>query len=186
MRLFSAALALVVAYLPYVHSIFSDEAYQIDYHYALIGVPRSHATFFHRPQTASPAALLYTASRNGVVGAVNPKDGSGVWRQTLFHNLTEKSESFLAPGDGVVVTASRSGVTAWDALDGRLVWHSDETFKGEPQNVVKTPRDASQSTDFVALFRESHNVVRKIDGKTGNVLWKYTDSKYTCNPIPIS
>ncbi|KAL9617942.1 MAG: hypothetical protein Q9160_007308 [Pyrenula sp. 1 TL-2023] len=140
-------------------------------------VPQSHATFFHRPQRASPAALLYTASRNGVVGALNPKDGTGVWRQTLHQNLTEKGETFLAPGDGLVVTASRSGVTAWDALDGRLVWRSADLFEGVAQNVVKTPpSDTSRSTDFVALFRESHSVVRKIDGNDGKILWKYTDS----------
>lgn len=176
MRLSSAALALAIACLPSVYSIFSDEAYQIDFQFALLGVPQPHATFFHRPQIASPAALLYAASEKGVIGAVNPKDGAGVWRQTLHTNLTEKSRTFMVPGDGAVITASTSGVAAWDALDGRLVWDAGDINESRPKGLAKTPSsEAPSSYDFVALYSNSDSVVYKLDGATGKLLWKYSD-----------
>lgn len=178
MRLLSATLAFAIVYLPSVNSIFADEAYQIDYHYALLGVPQSHATFFHRPQIASPAALLYTVSEKGVVGAVNPKDGSAVWRQPLHTDLKEKSKSFIVPGDGVVVTALISGVTAWDALDGRLAWNASERVEGEPKDLIRIPAsDTSNSYDFVILYGDSNGVVQKLDGATGKLLWKHSDTR---------
>jgi hypothetical protein len=74
-----------------VYAIIADGAYHIDYHLALLGIPRSGNTFFHQPSASSSASLLFTISEKGVLGAVNPKDGSLVWRQSLVGSLPAPS-----------------------------------------------------------------------------------------------
>ena len=78
-------------------AIFVDEVNDIDFHHALLGVPSPQSTFFHRPSSSSNASLLYTLSDRLVLGAVNPKDGSLVWRQDRH-----SSEVRWAVGEGQV------------------------------------------------------------------------------------
>src|SRR5579862_4536229 len=113
-------LPLLASLVPSAAAVFADDAYHADYHHPLVGIPREHSTFFHRPQASSRASLLYTLSEKLVLGAVNPKDGVLVWRQLLkpFSNLTGPAEGFLRAGENenTVISAVGSLVSAWDAL----------------------------------------------------------------------
>ncbi len=124
MRWYGVLLGALATIAP-VQSIFVDEAFNIDFHQALLGTPQPHTTFFHRPDSSSNAALLYTLSDRAVLGALNPRDGSIVWRQAIAGQPKENATAaYLVAGedDGKITTAFEKTVSAWDASDGRLVW----------------------------------------------------------------
>lgn len=164
-------------------AIFADEAYHIDYHHALLGTPQAHTTFFHRPSASSKASLLYTLSDKFVLGAINPKDGSVVWRQRLVDpasNETGKAFLSTADGEGTIYSAVNEGIQAWDAADGRLVWDWKGTGRTKALEVL--PAVGGQ-THVLALSGEEGKIgsVRKLAADTGEVLWELKDDRYDCS-----
>ena len=194
-------LALFLSYSFPVHSILADDAYQSDWHFPLLGVPDHDNTFFHRPSTASNASLLYTISKRGILGAINPKDGTLVWRQSLadlslpLNAELEKSQShgenraqqdqdrnldstkLLAhEGGGSVYTHFGSRVSSWDSSSGRLIWQWRAPYEQIVQStqlvVSKGGKGSASSIDLVVLLeREAGNLV-KLDGSSGAVIWE--------------
>ena len=178
MRIGALLPAIIAAIsLPFhVNAIFSDEAYVNDYHHALLGIPQSHTTFFHRPSTTTKASLLYTLSEKFVLGAVNPKDGSVVWRQRLAPESNGTSASYLRPDeDGAVISAVDGKVQAWNAADGRIVWEWQGA--GEVRGLEVLARDGQKG---VAVYSDegSRTVLRKLAADTGDVVWEYIDVRY--------
>ena len=158
------------------HAIFADEAYQVDYHHALLGVPQPRTTFFHRPSIASKASLLYTLSNRLVLGAVNPKDGSIIWRQQLVDRAqNETVPGFMKAGEGgkTLVTAIGETVESWDATDGRLTWQ----WKGN--GTIKSLETTERGNDVIVLSEATDTlvIVRKISTETGAVLWEHRDTR---------
>ncbi|EEP78916.1 conserved hypothetical protein [Uncinocarpus reesii 1704] len=136
-------------------AVIADEAYQIDYHHALLGTPQAHTTFFHRPSSSSGASLLYSLSEKSILGAVNPKDGSIVWRQ----NLTEYSAGAgllrAVDGEDAVISALGSDVSAWGASDGKLLW--TKRFNDDA-SVTSLELTKSHGADLQAV-RDPHCVI---------------------------
>lgn len=162
-----------------VFAIFVDEAYEVDYHHALLGTPRQHSTFFHRPSAISKASLLYTISERGVLGAVNPKDGSIVWRQRLVdttRNQTFKSCLSAAEGENTIFSAANGEIRAWDAADGKLVWNY--IGNGEVVDLKVLPVDKGQK-DVVTLHENggSTGFVRKLMADSGEAVWVFQDDR---------
>ncbi|OQU97318.1 PQQ-like domain-containing protein [Cladophialophora immunda] len=124
MRWYGVASILSTLFWP-ACAIFADDAFHIDFHHALLGSPQPHTTFFHKPHSNTNASLLYTVSDKAVLGAVNPKDGSALWRQPLAGQPVDNASSaYLIAGerDGQLVSGYDRTVACWDALDGRLIW----------------------------------------------------------------
>lgn len=174
---------LLISCLPVlIVAVFTDEAYRTDYHSPLLGIPREPTTFFHRPQSDSRASLLYTLSEQLVLGAVNPKDGTLSWRHHL-NSSSSASPGFLRAGEdeSTVISAAGSQVTAWDARDGKAVWNNefgDEEAKDLEVLALEDGLGAKGAKDAIVLFgRGGHTVVRRIDGKTGVVLWEFNDDR---------
>ncbi len=166
-------------YASFTHAIFADEAYQTDYHHALLGLPQSHTTFFHRPSAASKASLLYTLSERLILGAVNPKDGAVIWRQQLADRaLNETGPGLLKAADGgdTLVSAVGGRVQSWDATDGRLVWE----WKGQGEvKAIETSAYSEGAKDvFILNSGEGSNAVRKLAAESGEILWEFTDGRY--------
>ena len=163
-----------------VSAVFADEAYQTDYHHPLLGSPQAHTTFFHRPSAASKASLLYTLSEKHVLGAVNPKDGTIVWRQLLADQRSNVTAlGFLRAGQGqdTVVSAVENDIQAWDAADGRLVWAW--TGLGQTKGLeVFEAQDGGM--DILQLCEEEggFGVIRKLAAATGEVIWEHRDARY--------
>lgn len=175
-----AALALA-AYLAPVNAIFEDDAYHIDFHYALLGLPKHEATFFQKPYAGSKASLLYSISQNQTIGAINPKDGALVWRQHF--DIQPHGQGHLRAGSqqDTVISAVGDRITAWSASDGRLVWETAfdgaeiedlEILEQEDGITVNDAKDA-----IVLLSGASHGV-KRIDGKTGIAKWTYDDARF--------
>jgi hypothetical protein len=157
-------------------AVFADEAWNFDYHHALVGKPQESTTFFHRPNPASRASLIYTLSEQGVLGAVNPRDGSLVWRQILEANASSDS-SFLRAGEdqGVVVSGIGSQVASWSAGDGRLAW--SHTAPGLLQDVeileLSDGKETPGAKDALIITEGEHSEVQRLDGATGSVKWSH-------------
>jgi outer membrane protein assembly factor BamB len=169
---------LIPIFLPAV-AVFTDEAYQVDYHHALIGVPQPHNTFFHRPSANSKASLLYSLSDRGVLGAINPKDGSIVWRQPLVHaessEVRKGSQRTVAEGN-TIFSSVRGVVQAWDAAEGRLVWEQVGTGESKGLDILDFGGSAKSIFALTAI-RATAGTIRKLQADSGEVLWEFTDER---------
>ena len=179
MRIQAALLLLASSVLPSSLAIFVDEAYNIDYQHALLGIPQARSTFFHRPSSSSNASLLYTISEKNILGAVKPKDGSIVWRQDLSRSSPE-SASFLRAADGqdTVISAVGGEVAAWIASDGKQVW--ENRFGSGPVVDLELAESSQDqpARDTIVLTGGKAGVVRRLDGTNGNVRWEFKDDRY--------
>lgn len=182
----TAGLVAAAALIAPVAAVYRDEAYTVDYHHALLGLPAPDATFFHRPDASSPASLLYTLSDLGVLGAVKPGSGDLVWRQYLAANSNRtiggkgtdnEIEGLLRPveGEDKLVSAVGGYVNAWEATTGKERWYND--FEGVARD-LEIIQDNTGEKDVLVLFESREggareSVVRRLDGKTGDVKWEH-------------
>ena len=178
MRFCAPSLALFYLSLAptHVQAVYEDEAYKTDFHHALLGFPQPYTTFFHRPSAASTASLLYTLSEKSVLGAVNPKDGSIIWRQQLSTvNSTQGALLKAEEGGGAIASATNGDVQTWNAADGRLDW----AWKGVGRIKGLELLSRTGYTDVVVLNEEegSKGVVRKLASGSGSVLWEHRDER---------
>jgi len=171
-------------------AVYVDEAGQIDYHYALLGLPSLETTFFHQPSASSKATLIYTFTESGVAGAVNPKDGSVVWRQQIGQrdDATTESRQILRAGENqdTVVCAASQTVSAWSSTDGRSVWQ--RVFDGSVVDleVLEMPQgdSAKVAKDTVALYKSAKgSTLQRLDGKTGAMVWTYDEERFVTKII---
>ncbi|KAF1957881.1 DUF1620-domain-containing protein [Byssothecium circinans] len=175
MRLY-AALSLAACLAP-ASAIFEDDARHIDFHYALLGLPKHEATFFSKPYAASKASLLYTISEKGIVGAVNPKDGALVWRSAP--GLNANSHLRFGEDQETVVSGVGDRITAFSASDGRIVWETRaagaivEDLEILEQEDGITNNDAK---DAIVLVGGTQQAVKRLDGKTGRTKWTFEDT----------
>ncbi|KAL8716361.1 MAG: hypothetical protein Q9220_000268 [cf. Caloplaca sp. 1 TL-2023] len=152
-------------------AIYADEAYEVDFHHALLGSPNPRTTFFHRLSTASKASLLYTLSDRSVLGAVNPKNGAIVWRQ----QLNSSSGLLIASsGENAIYSAVGEAVQAWDAPEGRLLWE----WRG-PGNIIALEfarSDAGKHGVYILSRTDTGKaIVRKLSADSGVVIWEHQD-----------
>lgn len=157
-------------------AVFADEAWNLDYHHALLGKPQESTTFFHRPNPASRASLIYTLSEQGVLGAVNPRDGSLVWRQLLETNVSSDA-SFLRAGEdqSLVVSGVGSQVASWSAGDGRLAWSHNAPGLLQDVEILELSdgKETPGAKDALILTGGELAEVQRLDGATGSVKWSH-------------
>ena len=177
MRALAIAIALL---LRIVGAIYNDEAGIVDYHLALLGEPGNSTTFFHHPVPGSKASLIYTLSERNVLGAINPKDGSAVWRHLLANDpSTPRGQISTAEGQDVVFTAVNDTAGAWSASDGRFLWAATSN-----QNSIKDvetlnseyERNGKTNGDAVALWSGKNAALKRLDAETGVEQWVFEDS----------
>ncbi|KOS19424.1 ER membrane protein complex subunit 1 [Escovopsis weberi] len=191
-RTWTSALLLGLSSL--VAAIFKDEVDDVDFHYPLVGIPQIDTTFFHRPRTEDRASLLYTLSDVGVIGAVNPGDGSLVWRQQIHEDAADRGHGhgngngsgrghLRAPeGQNWLAAAHGSRVQAWNALTGRNIWHAE--FAGEVRDLEIMELTESSRKDVLVLFEEEGGVtvLRRLHGALGSVVWEFRE---TTKDVPL-
>ncbi|KAL4788717.1 hypothetical protein BJX76DRAFT_344816 [Aspergillus varians] len=178
-----ATLLLVASCVPSTLAIYPDEVDHIDFHHALLGVPSSQSTFFHRPSSSSNAALLYTLSEKSLLGAINPKDGELLWRQNLSRSAVapnQNNQGLLRASDGTnaVVSASGDYVTAWSALDGKLIWENRSPNMPVVDLELLELEDASAAPgvrDAIVLSGGQAGSIKRLDGSTGEIKWEHHD-----------
>lgn len=179
MRIQSVLVAAASLVLPTCQAVFVDDAFNVDWHLALVGAPQEDTTFFHQPVAASKASLLYTLSDKAILGAVNPKDGSLRWRQQLSPNNNSTSSFLRAAQDQALVISAVDGqVAAWSAADGRQAWSFDlGDAKVKDLEIVEIPEANEQggSKDAIVLTGDSQPTVRRLARQDGAVKWLFRD-----------
>ncbi|GKZ36068.1 hypothetical protein AbraIFM66950_006943 [Aspergillus brasiliensis] len=179
-----ATLVLLASCVPSSLAIYRDEVNHVDYHHALLGFPTSQSTFFLKPSASSNASLLYTLSEKSLLGAVNPKDGSLVWRQNLSRSDLPGGESNAhgllraSEGTNALVSALGDYISSWTALDGKLIW--ENWFEGEVVAdlellELEDVNAAPLTKDTVALWSGKAGIVRRLDGDSGRTKWEHLD-----------
>ncbi|EPS34441.1 hypothetical protein PDE_09405 [Penicillium oxalicum 114-2] len=179
----------IAACLSPVAAIYADEVNHIDFHHALLGALSLDSTFFLKPSSSSNASLLYTISEKSIVGAVNPRDGSLIWRQ----DLSRSGSSPVGPailrgldGNNAVVSAVGDSVASWSAQDGKLVWESrlhDGVVADLELLELQDASASSNTRDVIALTSNNGaGVVRRLDGDLGKIKWEHKD---TSGDIPF-
>ena len=162
-------------------AIYADEVGVVDWHYTLLGLPRPSTTFFHRPHADSKASLLYTFSEASVLGAVNPKDGSVVWRQALQPADAGSPSIFkAADGQNVIYSAVNGTVQAWNADDGRLIWiRNFNNNKVVDLEILMTPEEQleSQGSDIIVLLEGESSGMKRLSVEDGTVKWSFEDNR---------
>lgn len=179
MRL-QATLLLLASCVPSTLAIYRDEVDHIDFHHALLGAPSSHSTFFLKPSSSSNASLLYTLSEKTLLGAVNPRDGSLVWRQNVSRSAVPAESGILRASDGTnaIVSAVGDYISSWSALDGKLIWESwffDESIADLELLELEDAATPSAAKDTIALFGGKTGAVRRLDGELGKAKWEHRD-----------
>lgn len=175
-------LSLTACLIASVRAVFPDEAYEVDYHHALLGFPQPDTTFFHQPYSNSKASLLYTLSEASAIGAINPKDGSLVWRQFPSSD-SNSTDALLKAGEGqdTVVSAVDGTIRAWSASDGKLVWE-DKVRGGKVRDINILESASIEATDgakdTIAIIDDGQTNIKRLDGKTGKTVWTYVDERY--------
>jgi hypothetical protein len=172
-------LFLTFTILPITLAVYADEAYHVDYHHQLLGIPQPHTTFFHRPRPLDKATLLYTLSDLGVLGAVNPGTGDIVWRQFLAGDNGTDNKGFLrqVEGESTIVSAIGGRVDSWDAMSGKEDWGNIFDGVAKDLEVMETAAGGVAAKDILALFDEGGKaVLRKLKGANGDVAWEYRDN----------
>ncbi|CAI9628952.1 hypothetical protein GT037_001702 [Alternaria burnsii] len=175
---FHAAIALAACLAP-AAAVFEDDAYHIDFHYALLGLPAPEATFFQKPYAGSKASLLYSISQNQTIGAINPKDGALVWRQHLASQPGQKGHLRSGNEQDTVISAVGNRVTAWSASDGRLVWETSIEGAAVEDLEILEQEDGmtiSAAKDAIVLTTDGSSSVKRLDGKTGRAKWTFEDT----------
>lgn len=176
MRLYALTLA---ACLRVAFTIYADEANTVDYHLPLLGFPVAKNTFFHQPHSDSKASLLYTLSEKSVAAAINPKDGSIVWRQVLSMNASAET-SRLIPSSipSTLFTTTEGLLSSWSASDGRQIWQR-EFPGGLVKDVTFTPHDqrGNPEADVFVLVEGARSGIWRLDGLSGAVKWAVEDSR---------
>ncbi|KAH6674754.1 hypothetical protein B0J14DRAFT_637499 [Halenospora varia] len=177
MRLPINLLCLALSILPSARAVLSDEAYSVDYHHELLGIPQLQTTFFHQPRKHDKATLLYTLSDLGVLGAVNPATGKVVWRQLLGDGSSDAGHLRPVEGEDAVVSALGNRIDAWDAMSGRELWGAIFGGTVKDLEVMETAAGSKDSKDTLVLFEEDGKaVVRRLAGASGDVVWEHKDA----------
>jgi len=184
MRLPLNILSLTLSILPSALAVYSDEAFSVDYHYELLGLPLPHTTFFHRPRKDEKATLLYTLSDLGVLGALNPGSGKVVWRQFLAGDAGNET-GFLRPVEGETTVASAIGsrVDSWDAMSGKERWGNVFAGTVKDLEVMEIAAGSQETKDVLALFEAGgKTILRRLKGTSGSVAWEFEDGS---NDVPL-
>ncbi|KAJ1678427.1 hypothetical protein EV182_004067, partial [Spiromyces aspiralis] len=122
-------LATVIALVPLLlatlcRAVYNDEAGVIDWHREQIGVPKLTVT-----HSWGNLSHIYVATERNVLAAVEPTDGSLVWRHVLGGGPGQQIDSLHAHKDKVLTVNGDSDkveVRVWDAQSSRLLWETSE------------------------------------------------------------
>lgn len=193
-------LAILTLLLPAVCSFHSSE---VTWHLPLLGLPVSPSArnpsslqFFRHPNpkvrlTPRLPSLAITVTQKNILGAINPKDGTIVWR--LLLPKTEPIRHYVVDMDNrhVALLSGEKKITArlLSLSDGRLLWSKllgdsspnqiDQFIGRTPDVVFTTDLHSDQRTfpDLIVLTGQS--LAFRLAGHDGAIRW-------TWKPVDLS
>ena len=180
------ALLWIASLLRIAAALYSDEAGVLDYHLPLLGLPGNSTTFFHQPVPGSKASLVYTLSDKNVLGAVNPKDGSIVWRQQLGSpGVNARRHLRTTDGQDALLTSFNASVYAFSASNGRLLWQTYHHDDYAASIITLVDSQAKANGGALVLWEGKQNTLQKLEAETGAVQWTQEDPSSGHAPLGV-
>ncbi|KAI6250633.1 ER membrane protein complex subunit 1 [Erysiphe necator] len=171
MSLLYISLILILHIIPRIGAILADDAYLVDYHYELLGLPLQETTFFFRPRKDDKATLLYTLSDLNVIGAINPGTGKLVWRQ-IIDNQDEKGFIRSVDEEDAIITGVGGRVDCWNAMNGIMKWNVEFPGVIRDLQVIKTITNEKTIQKILVLLEEEEKTVLKLlQCDSGDLIW---------------
>ncbi|KII83787.1 hypothetical protein PLICRDRAFT_147866 [Plicaturopsis crispa FD-325 SS-3] len=167
-------------------ALHQSEVGVVDWHKSLVGIPNigslATAPTFHRVGNENfTQSVVLTATTSNVLAALDPGNGSVVWR----HGFDPKDHltSFQKHNDVVAALSGPGGATlrTFDSLTGDLLLeqrlHSIESgLLMEPADLGTAVAFATEgSSTFIFVLTNGHTL-RKVDAVTGELKWSWSAS----------
>ncbi|CCM05286.1 uncharacterized protein FIBRA_07498 [Fibroporia radiculosa] len=182
---------LAVSWATRIWALHSSEVGVVDWHKPFIGTPlldaHSVAPKFHRIGDAGEPthSVVLTATASNVLAALDPVDGHIVWRY-MFEG-DEHVIGYKQHGNVVAAVSGPGGATLrlLDASAGHLLFerrlHSPESGRlFDPEMLGTSIAFGSEGQDSDIFVLSNAHIVRRIDGKTGDVEWGWTAPDEAC------
>ncbi|KNZ73653.1 hypothetical protein J132_10454 [Termitomyces sp. J132] len=179
--------AILLLIVPHIQAIHQSDVGVVDWHKFLVGVPRVAAPVtapsFHRlnfvaNSTEKPidgAEIIYAATANNVITALNPKDGSVVWRyifeadDRILGYYPHLNRLATLSGPGGAIFRVFDGITGALYSEKRL--HAPESGRNaEPLHLGAHVAFGNSGESYVLT---NGHVVRRVDALTGIVQWTW-------------
>ena len=126
-----------------------------------VKVGKGQGELYTRLKPVIQGDVIYAASNNGVVMAINKESGKKIWKAKLEHNL---SGGVGVGGDLVLLGSENSTVIALDINSGETLWETSVSSE-----VVSAP-----ATDGKMVVAQSvDGKLTGLDASTGEQKWLY-------------
>ena len=145
---------------------------------------------------ATPAIdgdITYVFTGDGLLVAINLKDGKELWRHAVLEELDGAEADYgmasspLIVGDRVIVTAGTEQglIVAYHKQSGKREWTAGSDRAGYSSPVLRRLGTGDQATEQLVVF--SASAVRGFDPNDGSELWEFGfETPYDCNiAVPI-
>lgn len=127
-------------------------------------VGNGNGGYYFRMRPAARNGVLFVASRNGEVSAVDSKTGRTLWDENIGANIT----SGVGVGGGnVYVGTDNANVVALSAQDGHLIWHAP---------VASEVWAAPEYARGIVLAHTITGNLSAFSASTGHLIWRYDEA----------
>ncbi|GLB44268.1 putative DUF1620-domain-containing protein [Lyophyllum shimeji] len=201
-RLAGACAALLLA-VPPATGLHESDVGVVDWHKLLVGVPLVGAPVtspaFHplnldantdnrtRTIIGRTGSVILSATANNVLAALRPDDGAVVWRH--IYEPEDRVAGYYAHSNYVATLSGPGGATfrLFDATSGTLYLekrlHAPETgHLAEPHHLGTHVAFGGAGNEEIYVLTDGH-VVRRLNGKTGEVQWKWAADDQTAMAV---
>ncbi|KAF9075476.1 DUF1620-domain-containing protein [Rhodocollybia butyracea] len=179
MRLHAIPVSLLTLWVTCSVALHESDAGVVDWHKRLIGVPntesRHTSPVFHRAvEQKSKQSIVLTATRSNVMAAVDPLDGSVLWRYVY------------EPEDNIVTFQQQGSVVASLSGTGGATLRTFNMLSGEPliEKRLHEPETGlliqpNNLGTFIAFGNKSHEIYTLTNGRivncfhNGEILWTW-------------
>ncbi|PLW35026.1 hypothetical protein PCANC_17634 [Puccinia coronata f. sp. avenae] len=198
-----ALLGVAALALPSLPSGWCLSRSEVTWHLPLLGLPVAQSPrnppalqFFRHPNpkvrlTARLPSLAITVTQKNILGAINPKDGTILWRlllpktEPIIHYLIDVNNRHVA----LISGETKISVRLLSLADGRLLWSQSlsdsdpsqpDEFVGRSCDLVFTTDPHSNHgtfPDLIVVIRQSRAL--RLSGNDGTIRW-------TWKPVDLS
>lgn len=125
--------------------------------------------------TTSPAWIagrLIAGNRGGWLGALDPETGATLWRRMFWGSSVESSPVAGAGSTFYIGASDLRRVTAFDAVDGRVIWRTDVFGVPWPRPAISATRVYVATLGVEPYQMRHRGGLCALDRESGELLWR--------------
>ncbi|KAG5636275.1 hypothetical protein H0H81_008561 [Sphagnurus paluster] len=193
-----ACLALLLATAPLTSALHESDVGVVDWHKLLVGVPLVTAPVtapsFHTlnrdvgvQEQKAAENVIFTATGNNVLAALNPQDGAVEWRH--IYEPDDRIAGYYPQSNFVASLSGPGGATfrLFNATSG--VIHIEKRLHAlesghlaEPHHLGTHVAFSGDGVQDIYVLTDGH-VVRRLNGKTGDIKWTWKAEDQTAMTV---